>query len=371
MDHFLQVFSSFLIEGNNTVTLEGGLLVGNQIVLSRSGELRGYGDVIGQIQLEGSPLDDQRLTVTADQTLRTSEIINFTGQITNFGTLDAGSNLIQNNGRYRGENSTIRAGTLFNNGTINLTNGRNFVEANLDNIGDFNISGGASVIFTDEVFNSGVVHTEAGSTSTLLGRLCGSGVFEGEGDVIILGEFAPGNSPGLVSFESDLALGAGATTEIELGGTLRSTAMQPSSDGRFDAIDVGGTLTLEGELEIRLQNGFGIEPGQEFVIADVDDSLIGQFRDLDEGAMVGNFGGTELFISYVAGDGNDVALFTAAAPQFILGDANQDGVADFSDIPAFIAILSAGDFLDEADVNQDGTVDFSDIPRFVEILSAS
>ena len=368
---FLQVFSFFPIQGNNTLNLEGGLLVANQdFVISDSGELRGYGDVIGQIQLEGSPLDDQRLTVTADQTLRTSEIINFTGQITNFGTLDAGNNVIQNafNGRYLGENSTIRASILTNEGTFNLTQGRNFVEANLENFGDFNISGGASVIFTDEVFNNGVVHTEDGSTSTLLGRLCGSGVFEGEGDVTILGEFAPGNSPGLVSFESDLAFGAGATTEIELAGTLRSTAMQTSALDRFDAFDVGGTLTLGGELEIALLDGFDIELGQEFVIADVDDALVGQFNGLDEGAMVGNFGGTDLFISYVAGDGNDVALFTAAASEIFLGDANQDGVVDFSDIPAFIAILLAGDFLEEADVNQDDVVDFADIPPFIEIL---
>ena len=369
---FLSVLSGFTIGGNNTITLDGGQLIANQSFfgIGGAGELRGYGDVIGQIQLEGSPLDDQRLTVTADQTLRTSEIINFTGQITNFGTLDAGNNVIQNafNGRYLGENSTIRASILFNDGTINLTQGRNFVEANLENFGDFNISGGASVIFTDEVFNNGVVHTEDGSTSTLLGRLCGSGVFEGEGDVTILSEFAPGNSPGLVSFESDLAFGAGATTEIELAGTLRSTAMQTSALDRFDAFDVGGTLTLGGDLEIALLDGFDVESGQEFIIADVDDALVGQFNGLDEGAMVGNFGGTDLFISYVAGDGNDVALFTAAASEIFLGDANQDGVVDFSDIPAFIAILLAGDFLEEADVNQDDVVDFADIPPFIEIL---
>ena len=55
----------------------------------------------------------------------------------------------------------------------------------------------------------------------------------------------------------------------------------------------------------------------------------------------------------------------------ILGDVNQDGVVDFSDIDAFIALLSTGGFLDEADVNQDGAVDFSDIGPFIGILSGS
>ena len=54
----------------------------------------------------------------------------------------------------------------------------------------------------------------------------------------------------------------------------------------------------------------------------------------------------------------------------LLGDADLSGVVDFGDIPAFIAVLQSGDFLDEADVNEDGMVDFSDIPAFIAVLSA-
>ena len=54
----------------------------------------------------------------------------------------------------------------------------------------------------------------------------------------------------------------------------------------------------------------------------------------------------------------------------ILGDVNQDGVVDFSDIPAFIAVLQMGQFQAEADCNQDGVVDFADIPAFIDILIA-
>ena len=77
------------------------------------------------------------------------------------------------------------------------------------------------------------------------------------------------------------------------------------------------------------------------------------------------------FISYVAGDGNDVSLFSAAGPEFILGDVNQDGVVDFFDIAPFIAILSASDFLEQADINQDGIVNFFDISPFIGILSGN
>ena len=62
----------------------------------------------------------------------------------------------------------------------------------------------------------------------------------------------------------------------------------------------------------------------------------------------------------------------AATPPsvFLLGDVNQDGVIDFSDIPSFITILQDGTFLDEADVNRDGVVDFADISFFIDLLVA-
>ena len=60
-----------------------------------------------------------------------------------------------------------------------------------------------------------------------------------------------------------------------------------------------------------------------------------------------------------------------AEEPFLLGDCNQDGVVDFVDIPAFIAVLQSGVFLAEADCNEDGVVNFLDIPAFITILRAS
>ena len=72
-----------------------------------------------------------------------------------------------------------------------------------------------------------------------------------------------------------------------------------------------------------------------------------------------------------ANDGGYARLFVSQiAGSVILGDVDQNGVVDFADIPAFIAVLQAGMFLPEADVNQDGEVTFADIPAFIEILQA-
>ena len=81
----------------------------------------------------------------------------------------------------------------------------------------------------------------------------------------------------------------------------------------------------------------------------------------------------------LSANGNLAASWIAAVPtpgafefeqEFLLGDVNQDGLVDFSDIPSFISILQAGGFLDEADINGDGVVDFSDIPAFIDLLIA-
>jgi hypothetical protein len=79
----------------------------------------------------------------------------------------------------------------------------------------------------------------------------------------------------------------------------------------------------------------------------------------------------------LSANGNLAGSWIAAAPtpgvfedDFLLGDVNQDGVIDFSDIPSFVSILQGGVYLDEADVNGDGVVDFSDIPFFIDLLIA-
>ena len=72
----------------------------------------------------------------------------------------------------------------------------------------------------------------------------------------------------------------------------------------------------------------------------------------------------------ISGGQIDIGAFELAAPAFLLGDVNQDGVVDFSDIPSFISILQDGGFLDEADINGDGVVDFADISFFIDLLIA-
>ena len=77
-------------------------------------------------------------------------------------------------------------------------------------------------------------------------------------------------------------------------------------------------------------------------------------------------GNGRLFFT-VSGDIDEFA-FVEMIIDIELGDVNQDGVVNFSDIPPFIQVLQAGDFQIEADVDQNGEVNFSDIPSFIDVL---
>ena len=55
---------------------------------------------------------------------------------------------------------------------------------------------------------------------------------------------------------------------------------------------------------------------------------------------------------------------------FLLGDANQNDVVDFSDIAPFINLAFRRiTFSNKADIDRNGVVDFSDIAPFINILA--
>ena len=77
---------------------------------------------------------------------------------------------------------------------------------------------------------------------------------------------------------------------------------------------------------------------------------------------------------------SDVPLVSVAPDVFVVvnsvsvvdvlrGDVNLDGAVTFGDIPAFIEVLSSGEYQNEADVDQSASISFADIPAFIAVLS--
>ena len=183
----------------------------------------------------------------------------------------------------------VNSGSLTNNGILN-------------NLGSLVNNG--SLTTHDFFTNNGVVQNNASFAN--FGRFDGEGTFIGQLDD--LGVLAPGYSVGGMAVEGTLNK-IGGSTEIDLGGLFDGGG--EASLSQFDWIDVAGNVNLSGALEVSLDGNFLLTDNMSFDILRVSGSLNGRYEGLGEGALVGNFEGQDLFITYLGGDGNDVTLFTA------------------------------------------------------------
>ncbi len=228
------------------------------------------------------------------------------GEINNFGGLvDFGKDMTNTSSGFIGGRGQFVADGGWTNEGVMAFSGTTDILGDVINNGGGQIvtSGGTTTTFFDDVLHNGTeIRTSAGSSTVIFGEASGAGAYTGAGTVFFEGDLRPGNSPDIVSFEGDVVMGTGAHSFFELAGT---------DGGLFDQMLVAGDLFLDGTLSVDLIDGFLLGASQQFVIADVGGQLSGQFAGLGEGDLVGNFGGRDLFISYAAGSGQGVTLFSA------------------------------------------------------------
>ncbi|MBB6429109.1 PEP-CTERM sorting domain-containing protein [Algisphaera agarilytica] len=222
---------------------------------------------------------DESLTVESGGTMQTIG-----------GGFSAGTMVVETGGRWTGIGGSLGGGDsydvgsgLVNSGQIDLSGVT--IQGDVSNNQDAVIN-----LFGDVVFN---------------GLVSGPGGFFGSGTAIFNGGYAPGASPAVVEHENNVVFSDTNTLEIELAGLAL---------GEFDRLEILQDLEIDGLLDIKLIDGFTLDLNQEFVILDVMGTTTGQFLGLGEGDLVDTFDGTDLFISYVAGDGNDVSLFAVPEP---------------------------------------------------------
>ena len=301
----LIVDNALFVASENNLSLSGGNLFAEVLILT-GGSITGPGTLdlptmTGNNRLVGTG----GIVSTSISGNVGSEIVSFgdlslgnLSSSTGFefgGTLDVGGNSVilhDSNNAVLGVDTILDGGRLISINGIELQSGNQLTT--LSTTGENSLIDGA---FT----NNGTVHgaTTEGDYLIFTDDVDGAGSFTG--NVLFSDAFNPGNSPGVVSLENIL-LDSSSTLGIELAGI---------DFGQFDMLDISGDAVLEGALDVSLINGFELGASQEFLILDIDGSVTGLFAGFGEGDLVGNFGGRDLFISYSAGNGNDVALFTA------------------------------------------------------------
>jgi Tol biopolymer transport system component len=197
--------------------------------------------------------------------------LEFSGAVTNAGAT----------GTISGRNAILRFnGGLTNEGSMALSFGTTDVVGDINNpsTGRIVVSGGSQATFYDDVVNNGTIQVSAGSTAVYFGAVSGAGSFPGTGTNFFEGDLQPGNSPAAVQVEGDLRLGPNAGLQIELGGT--------TAGAQYDQLQVGGLLSLDGALDVRLLDGFVPSYGSTFDLLEFG-SLLGRFDTIELPALDG------------------------------------------------------------------------------------
>ena len=130
------------------------------------------------------------------------------------------------------------------------------------------------------------------------------------------GTLAPGRSPGVMTVSGDVNQGNNATLQIELAGTVRGSW--------YDAIDVNGALSLDGDLDVLLLGGYMPAADTTFDILDWY-SLTGQFDNVNLPTLTGGLGWD---VSSLYDDGSLLVYSTTTGQREWTGLAGNGQFAD-------------------------------------------
>ncbi|MFS2217173.1 autotransporter-associated beta strand repeat-containing protein, partial [Telluria sp. Tellsp104] len=188
--------------------------------------------------------------------------------------------------------------------------------------GTLNVTGNANIdatcvlegkLLANGLFNSRVTVAH-GAT------LGGSGTVKG--DLLVQGTLSPGNSPGMLTADSNITMATGSTYKEDIGGTAQATPASPvGASGYYSYLHVvgGKRFTIEpgATLAPTLKNlysadeaGYGSAPlkpalGQSFRIVTADGGITGRFDTL---AQPDGMDGTRMAAFYNVGGNNSIEL---------------------------------------------------------------
>ena len=175
------------------------------------------------------------------------------------------------------------SGTFNNNGTYSMTQGSGLASFANTSTGIITNTGTMTIGASVPATNAGTITNETSSTFTNNGTLSGAGTLTNNGTYKGAGTYsgslftnpngsfvAPGNSPGCHTFSNGYT--NNGTLQIELGGTTACT--------QYDRLNITGTATLGGTLDVSLINSYTGSNGHQLTIINAT-TLSGTFSTVN------------------------------------------------------------------------------------------
>jgi hypothetical protein len=291
---------SFTNNAGAQTIVEGNLSVGAGFTNANGGRLElagGTGRVSGGLNNNGLTLGDGTITGAVTNNaigkirVDTGKTLFFTGAFSpnagelnlQGGTLDFTGAITNSAGALIAGRGALYTGGLTNNGQMAFSGGNADIHGDVTNAAGARIvtsGAGATTTFFDDVTHNGLeIFTGANASTVFFGAQSGAGPFTGTGTVYFIGDLRPGNSPASVLYEGDLVLGGAATLTLELGGLALGT--------QYDHLNVGGTFSADGTLDVLLYDGFAPHFGDTFDLFDAGD-IAGHFDDVNLPTLAGD-----------------------------------------------------------------------------------
>lgn len=209
--------------------------------------------------------------------------------------------------------------------SVNANSELNIINGTLDAIGGLSADGSVSLdggqIIGNVDIGPGCVLTSDGDSTIdgSLTHLYGDIIVNSNSELVVLGNYDGTSSvsgDGILKFESEVTLGptvAGlqALNTVEFGQDANlNIRLGGTSQADHDHLFIDELVTdLNTQLTITAVNGFLPGPGEQYLIVQrlSGNTMFGSFN---EGDLVATISGVGLFITYSAGDGNDIGLYT-------------------------------------------------------------
>jgi fibronectin-binding autotransporter adhesin len=214
-------------------------------------------------------------------------------------TTNQGSFTLKNN------RDLTTAGTYANSGTTRVEDSTTVMTIGTGGASAYTQTAGETVLVGGAMIDASVFNLNGG-------ELKGTGIIDSSVVTGGTNTIAPGLSPGALTIEGNLTLSAGSTLDMEIGGLTQGTL--------YDYLDVNGTLTLAGLLNLSFLNDFqnSLGMGSLFTLATSDAAVLGSFSNVANGGFLTDMASLHTFsVHYGAGslyNPNNVVLY-AVTPE--------------------------------------------------------
>ena len=198
-------------------------------------------------------------------------------------------------------------------GNLLLDNGTLVGDLELLGSGELSVNN-LSEIDGSIVQSAGQITINANADLLINGDCEHNGQINGDGLLRVEGNLSTGPVPSQLEFAmGTIELGPNTNLNLQIGGT---------NPGEFDSLIVQELISdVQTQLSVSLVDGFQPSAGQSYLIVERGIGS-GQLGSYPEGAFVIDLHDIDFFITYVAGDGNDIALYTtqsvSIAPQAMI-----------------------------------------------------